>query len=79
VTQATLNSIVETEIDKDDNDPVFIAECVGESSREFALDLAHHLNWLRWRSEGADLTEVARLRAQLDTYVRSRFAVPMRG
>jgi hypothetical protein len=54
-------------------DPVFAAECVAESSREFALDLAHHLSWLRARSAGADIAEVASLRAQLNAYVQTRF------
>ena len=63
-----------SEIEFRDDDPAFTAECVAESNREFALDLAHHLNWLRHRLEGADLAEVASLRAQLDSYIQTRFA-----
>jgi hypothetical protein len=69
--QATGNCT--SEIEFRDDDPAFTAECVAESNREFALDLAHHLNWLRHRSEGADVAEVASLRAQLDAYIQTRF------
>lgn len=70
--QASGNCTSEIEMRYDD--PVFAAECVAESSREFALDLSHHLKWMRSRLVGADLSEVAKLRAQLEEYMQSSFA-----
>jgi hypothetical protein len=72
VTQATVNCTAAIETDQDEQDPAFVAECIRHSSHEFALDLGHHLNWMRERAQGADLIEVERLNAQLVQYLESQ-------